>query len=194
MHLVNPTARESNRLNKMIRWLKPLAVLLLVSVTLGLSGCGQPDGSRGLISGDPWRQAYEQGTNPQRQELISLGIKDVTYEVEVAGGEYGLMLGLMYRKELGPDKGMWFEFPEEDFRNFWMRNTRVPLSIAYVDSRGEISNIEDMIPFDESRVLSKRKVKYALEMKRGWFQEKGIKAGDVVRIGTKKANPEYSPE
>ncbi len=173
--------------------LNPLRFFLLV-FPLVLLACGKTeDSSRKTTGGDPWRQAYNQGVNPQRPEIISLGIGEATYEVEVAGKDYGLMLGLMYRQDLGPDEGMWFEFPDEDFRGFWMRNTRVPLSIAYVDGKGEISNIEDMIPFDETRVLSKRKVKYALEMNRGWFRAKGIKAGDKVRIGEKKANPAYSP-
>jgi len=158
-----------------------------------LLACGKAESPSGAGPDDPWQRAYYQRTNPQRPEVISLGIKGATYEVEFAGKDYGLMLGLMYRKDLGPDEGMWFEFPDEDFRGFWMSNTRLPLSIAYVDARGEISNIEDMIPFDESRVLSKRKVKYALEMKRGWFQTKGIKAGDMVTIGKKKANPAYLP-
>lgn len=163
----------------------------LLLIPLALYACGRAEGPSGSAGtgGDPWRQAYDQGTNPQRPEIIALGIQGATYEVEVAGNDSGLMLGLMYRQELGPDQGMWFEFPEEAFRNFWMRNTHIPLSIAYVDAKGEISNIEDMIPFDETRVLSKRKVKYALEMRRGWFQGKGVKAGDFVKIGGKKPNP-----
>jgi uncharacterized membrane protein (UPF0127 family) len=95
----------------------------------------------------------------------------------------------MYRKELGPDEGMWFEFPDVDFRQFWMRNTRVPLSIAYVEEKGEIINIEDMIPYDETKVYSKRKAKYVLEMKRGWFAKKGITAGDLIQRGSLKSNP-----
>jgi uncharacterized membrane protein (UPF0127 family) len=129
------------------------------------------------------------GFNPTREEAISLGIGDATIEVEYAGAGFGSNLGLMHRTSLGPDEGMWFEFPDEDFRGFWMKNTRIPLSIAFVDSKGRIGNIENMIPYDESRVRSRYKAKYALEMNQGWFKRKGIKAGDIIRIGKKKESP-----
>lgn len=142
---------------------------------------------------NPWEKAFYEGENPQRPDLIALEIGGATYEVEVAGDVFGKQLGLMFRKELPPDSGMWFEFPETDFRRFWMQNTFIPLSIAFVDEAGVITNIEDMIPLDESAVRSKRKARYALEMQRGWFKNKGIKQDDKIRIGKIRPNPAYPP-
>lgn len=141
----------------------------------------------------PLAQALVNGTNPQREERIALEIAGTTCEVEVAGDAHGTQLGLMFRRNLGEDEGMWFEFPDQDYLRFWMKNTPSPLSIAFVDSKGVIANIEDMVPFDESTVPSKRRVKYALEMPRGWFKMKGIKAGDTVKIGKKRKNPKHNP-
>ncbi|MCG3198441.1 MAG: DUF192 domain-containing protein [Candidatus Omnitrophica bacterium] len=169
--------------------MKNLAPFLFVA----LLGCGGGDPPAREPRVHPLAQAMVDGTNPEREELIALVIGGATYEVEVAGDAYGTQLGLMYRRNLRENEGMWFEFPDQDFLRFWMKNTPSPLSIAYVDSKGVIANIEDMVPFDESTVPSKRKVKYAWEMPRGWFKQKGIKAGDTIRIGKKKINPKYKP-
>jgi uncharacterized membrane protein (UPF0127 family) len=159
---------------------------LLLSLVVIACGCGQGGQHPAPPAERPLQKAMTEGRNPLRSESIALGIGGATIEVEVAGDSDGTQLGLMFRKELAPDAGMWFEFPEEDYLRFWMRNTQVPLSIAYVDGQGVIANIEDMTPFDESQVRSRRKVRYALEMNRGWFEKKGIKAGDKVRIGRKR--------
>jgi len=134
-----------------------------------------------------------EGKNPQRPEVISIGIGDSTIEVEIAGEGAGLNLGLMFREELGADEGMWFTFPEEDFRRFWMKNTKIPLSIAFVDGGGRIGNIEDLDPYDESQVFSKYKAKYAWEMNRGWFERNGVEPGMAIRLGRKKPNPQSTP-
>jgi hypothetical protein len=168
----------------MKRWV-PLFLLLETF----LLGCGQGEGPSEPPAANPLETAMAEGKNPVRQEVIALGIGGATYEVEVAGNSCGTQLGLMFRKELGPDEGMWFEFPNSDFLKFWMHNTSLPLSIAFVEKEGRISNIEDMVPFDESLILSKRRVSYALEMNRGWFTNKGMKAGDTIRIGRRGPNP-----
>ena len=154
---------------------------LLALLWLGCSETtGKPDGAGEAPN---YARAMARGENPRRGEVIALGIGDATYEIEVAGQGDGLSLGLMFRPRMGADEGMWFEFPNEDFQRFWMRDTKIPLSIAFVDSKGRIGNIEDMVPYDESHTHSKRKVKYALEMNRSWFVKKGIEAGDEILIG-----------
>jgi uncharacterized membrane protein (UPF0127 family) len=65
-----------------------------------------------------------------------------------------------------------------------MKNTLIPLSIAYITSDGRITEIRDMYPLDENSVHSSRSVRYALEVPQGWFARAGIRAGDVVRIDT----------
>jgi len=166
--------------------LGPLIFLLLAP----LAGCGKPS-NRGEASDSQavYRSAMQERKNPQRPEVIALGIGGTTVEVEVAGAGAGLQLGLMFRDRLGENEGMWFEFSKEDYRSFWMRNTKVPLSIAFVDKKGSICNIEEMVPYNESPVRSRRKAMFALEMNRGWFKRKGIRAGDFIRIGAKKTNP-----
>jgi uncharacterized membrane protein (UPF0127 family) len=86
----------------------------------------------------------------------------------------------MYRFSLPADHGMLFVFPAPQPLGFWMRNTYIPLSIAYLDADGRILNIEDMAPRDESSHPSRGLALYALEMRKGWFADKGIGVGARV--------------
>ena len=88
--------------------------------------------------------------------------------------------GLMHRHSLGTDDGMLFVFPDNDYRSFWMENTYIPLSIAYLTEVGRIINIERMHPFNRASVKSKAPAKYALETNAGWFKKNGIRVGDCV--------------
>jgi len=88
--------------------------------------------------------------------------------------------GLMFRKRLGADSGMIFVFPRQQVVSMWMKNTFVPLSVAFIDKDGMIVNIEHMQPHDEHPHSSKRKVIYALEVNQGWFSSKGIEPGMQV--------------
>lgn len=88
--------------------------------------------------------------------------------------------GLMNRFSLQPDHGMLFVFEDAQPLGFWMKNTYIPLSIAFVDANGKIVNIEDMKPNDETTHWSRGYALYAVEMKQGWFAAKGVKPGDVV--------------
>ena len=89
--------------------------------------------------------------------------------------------GLMNRFSLQPDHGMLFVFEQPQPLGFWMKNTFIPLSIAFIDVDGKIVNIEDMRPQDESTHWSRGVALYALEMKQGWFAGKKIAAGDVIK-------------
>ncbi len=86
----------------------------------------------------------------------------------------------MYRFSLKPDHGMIFVFERAEPQAFWMKNTFIPLSIAFIGSDGRIVNIADMAPQDESRHWSRGPAQYALEMRKGWFAEHGIGPGDRV--------------
>ena len=88
--------------------------------------------------------------------------------------------GLMNRFSLKPDHGMLFMFGRPAPQGFWMKNTFIPLSIAFIDADGRILNIEDMRPQTEETHWSKGPALYALEMKKGWFAERGIGPGAVV--------------
>jgi uncharacterized membrane protein (UPF0127 family) len=88
----------------------------------------------------------------------------------------------MFRTSLAEGRGMLFVFDRDQIMSFWMRNTRIPLSIAYIRSDGGILEIRDMRPLDESLVRSSRSVRYALEVPQGWFDRVGVKAGDRLLL------------
>jgi uncharacterized membrane protein (UPF0127 family) len=92
----------------------------------------------------------------------------------------------MYRFSLQPDSGMLFVFGRPQPLAFWMKNTYVPLSIAFIDAKGRILNIEDMAPRTEETHPSRGLAMFALEMKKGWFGANGIGPGDRVE-GLEKA-------
>ncbi len=89
--------------------------------------------------------------------------------------------GLMHRKSLAPNAGMLFIFDAPAIHCMWMKNTYIPLSVAFVDDEGEIINIADMQPHSEQSHCAARPALYALEMDRGWFAARGIKPGS--RLG-----------
>ena len=91
--------------------------------------------------------------------------------------------GLMYRKELKDGDGMLFIFEKDDVLSFWMKNTIIPLSIAYIGSDGRILDIYDMEPENLNPVRSSRSVRYALEVPVGWFTRAGIALGDKLDTG-----------
>ena len=110
----------------------------------------------------------------------TLIVREQKFVVEVAATPETRATGLMHRFSLRPDHGMLFVFEAPQPLAFYMRNTYIPLSIAFLDARGRIINIEDMQPKDESTHWSKGLAMYAIEMRQGWFAAKGIGAGDVV--------------
>ena len=117
----------------------------------------------------------------QSLPAIQLVIGTVKLQAEVAATPGQLEIGLMHRFSLAPDHGMVFVFPGSEPRSFWMRNTFIPLSIAFIDANGVILNIEEMAPQDDSTHWSRGPAQYALEMRKGWFAERGIRAGDRVQ-------------
>ena len=112
-------------------------------------------------------------------DWLTVGAHRIT--VELARDPAEQSRGLMFRDSLPPDHGMLFLFARDDVQSFWMRNTKIPLSIAYADSRGRIVRIADLEPFDERPVTSIAPARYALEMNRGWFAAHHVVAGDVIR-------------
>ncbi|MEI9478814.1 MAG: DUF192 domain-containing protein [Deltaproteobacteria bacterium] len=113
---------------------------------------------------------------------IPLYVKDKEIRVEVAKAPEERAQGLMGRKQLGDSEGMLFIFETEDYHSFWMKNTLIPLSIAFIDKEGRILRITDMKPLTLESHAPPKPVLYALEMKQGWFSANGIKVGDVIRF------------
>jgi len=101
-------------------------------------------------------------------------------KVEVAQSEEQRMQGLMFRKQLGRNDGMLFIFDEPAYHAMWMKNTLIPLSVAFVDKKGEILNILDMEPQTLDSHMAAGPAVYAIETNKGWFAAKKIKPGDKV--------------
>jgi len=102
--------------------------------------------------------------------------------VEIAATSSSRAQGLMYRKKLATDQGMLFIFDKPQQLSFWMRNTYVPLSVAYIDAQGIIQEIYDLEPLNESPVTSRsRSLLYAIETPKGWWQEHQCPVGTTIK-------------
>ena len=123
-------------------------------------------------------------TAPSKTKDI-LAINNIKIFIEIADSPKEREKGLMFRESLAENSGMLFVYPREKERGFWMKNTKIPLSIAFINKEGIILNIEDMTPFSEEGVYSEGNAKYALEVNRDFFEKHGIKRGDKV-IGIEK--------
>lgn len=113
-------------------------------------------------------------------DVRNININDKKLSVEIADSQYKRQSGLMFRTVLDEDKGMFFIFPDADIHSFWMKNTFIPLSIAFIDENNIITQIEDMEPETEIPHTSRFKIKYVLEVNKGWFQKNNIKIGDKL--------------
>ncbi len=121
-----------------------------------------------------------EGISLPRCTLIILNNQNqrISLSAELAATEADRSRGLMFRKSLPASSGMLFVFKYEQMQNFWMKNTYIPLSIAYIDSHGVIREIYDMKPIDVSITYpSVFPAQYALEVNRGWFAENNITRG-----------------
>lgn len=120
--------------------------------------------------------AQADAPNPRLPQIdIKAGMHLIRAEVADEPGTR--MRGLMLRERLGPNEGMLFVFPDKAGHCFWMRNTLVALSIAFLDDDGGIVNIADMTPRSEESHCPTRAVRFALEMEQGWFAKRGLKPG-----------------
>ena len=120
--------------------------------------------------------------------VLELNAGIYVIRAEVASTFESRARGLMYRESLAPNQGMLFVFPQLETHCMWMKNTPRPLSVAFIDPAGEIVSISDMSPHTEEAHCAARPAKYALEMNRGWFAAKGIRAGTKLQ-GLDKAPP-----
>ena len=152
--------------------------------TTGAGGCGC-----GKKQGRSWVARLTAGvalavfvtTALAQMPLIELRAGFHRIEAEVAADPAARTRGLMHRKNMAPNRGMLFVFERAERYCMWMRNTFLPLSVAFLDDEGNILNIEDMTPQTEDNHCAAAPARYALEMNRGYFSEKGI--GPGRRIG-----------
>lgn len=120
------------------------------------------------------------GPQPQHLPEIPLVVDGIPVTAEVADSPAERELGLMHRDPLQPDHGMVFVYPDEKRRAFWMKNTKIPLSIAYITATGIVVHTAEMTPFNETPVPSEFPAMYALEMPKNWFLAHNVTAGDSV--------------
>ena len=120
---------------------------------------------------------------PQKLQTTALNAGMHLIQAELAQTPEQRGIGLMHRPKMGVNEGMLFVFESAAQQCFWMKNTLLPLSIAFLGDDGSVVNIEDMAPQTLNGHCSKRPVRYALEMNRGWFEKRGIKAGSRLQGG-----------
>ena len=118
--------------------------------------------------------------------VIRLSAGTGNLEVEVASNKAQRSLGLMNRASMPESRGMLFVYPAPAYFCMWMKNTKIPLSVAFIDAQGQVINIEDMAPQTETNHCTQRNATYALEANRGWFSKHGVSAGSQI-IGLEKA-------
>jgi len=111
---------------------------------------------------------------------VELVLGGVTVSAEVADDQRERAKGLMGRAQLPPNHGMLFVYPDEMVRSFWMKNTALPLSIAFIDATGRVVHIADLKPLNTTPVSSEVPAMYALEMTQGWFQAHGVVIGQPI--------------
>lgn len=126
-------------------------------------------------------QAIAQDGPQPRLPTIDLTAGMHVIRTELARSPQEQMVGMMFRKTMGANEGMLFVNDNSETRCFWMRNTLLPLSIAFIADDGTIVNIADMKPLDERSHCSTKPVRYALEVNQGWFAKRGITAGFKLR-------------
>ena len=124
----------------------------------------------------------------QRLPEIALTVNGHKLTAEVAHTDPERAQGLMHRRMLPENRGMLFVFTTTAHHAMWMMNTYIPLSVAFIDERGVIINIEDMKPHTQDTHPAAKPAKYALEMNQGWFGKRGIKPGATVD-GIERAPP-----
>jgi uncharacterized membrane protein (UPF0127 family) len=119
----------------------------------------------------------------------TMKIGSETFTLEIANTSATREHGLMERDSMPADHGMIFVFKEPDELNFWMKNTRIPLDILYLDEHGKVVSIHQMKPYDRSGVPSDGLAKYAIELNVGRASEVGAKVGDVLEIPANAREP-----
>ncbi len=144
--------------------LQPLALLTAFAIALGFA-CGGGDG-------DATATIVVIGGEGEGVEL----------RVELARTAGERSRGLMFREELAEDGGMLFVYEEDTGAGFWMKDTLIPLSIAFIAADGAILDIQDMEPLSEDTHRPPEAYRYALEVNQGWFRQNGFDVGDRVEI------------
>ena len=171
--------------------LSPLLTLVVVAL-IACGGAAGEDGDSGRTGASSSAQgtAMDQeatdsprfGPGGQLIRVVDVSVGGVPISVEIADTPALRETGLMHRDSLPANHGMLFVYADEQMRSFWMRNTKVPLDIAFIDRNGSIVNIEQMEAQTDENTLSTAPAMYALEMSLGWFEANGVGVGDRLEF------------
>lgn len=126
------------------------------------------------------------GATAQEMPVIELTAGIHRIEAEVAYTQPTRMVGLMNRRTMPKHRGMLFVFDAEGRHCMWMRNTFIPLAVAFLDEQGRIINVEEMQPRTENNHCAAKPARFALEMNAGWFKTRGLGAGTAI-VGIERA-------
>jgi len=154
----------------------------VISILIALLSCLSP----------AWSQPQTQSEPQSGLPRVSLQAGMYRIDAQVASTDYQREVGLMFRPQMPQNEGMLFVFEQSSPQCFWMKNTILPLSAAFIEADGTIVNIEDMKPQTTDSHCSRKPVKFVLEMNVGWFGKKGLKAGSKLLgtpFGTLLSNP-----
>lgn len=156
---------------------------LALPVALLLAGCEKQAPKQPVVEQEPSSLAMR--TVPlESYGRATISVNGIEIDVYVADENSERAEGLMFvqKEDLAADEGMIFVFPTDQELSFWMESTLIPLDIAFLDSKGKILNIRQMQPLDRSPQPSDGPGRYAVEMREGYFAEKGVKAGDTFDL------------
>ena len=153
--------------------------ILLATLTAGMLGACGDDGRSAVPTAIP---TGSDGAPLTRITFVNKDGDEIDLLVEVADTPEERARGLMFRESLPEEQGMLFVFEQEGQASFWMKDTRVPLSITFIEGEGEIVDIQDMEPLSEELHGPAEPYLYAVEVNQGWFAENGIGVGSGVRI------------
>ena len=145
---------------------KLLLMVVILSCSLVLSGC----------------LALALEFEEKDLSITNLDGKTIPIRVELARSIRELSKGYMGREHIPEGTGMLFIFKRDEKLSFWMKNTPTPLSIAFINSNGEIREIRNMTPFSRESVNSSEPVRYALEVPQGWFERNNIGTGCIIKL------------
>jgi len=163
--------------NRSTGWILLLPLLLAVR-------CGGGDGEKAVGEAEQKVQISQTAQDSLPADgRVTIRVAGKPVRVRISQTADEMERGLMFTEHLPPDEGMLFIFDREKILHFWMKNTLIPLSVAFIDRRGRILEIQEMKPLDEQMShTSRQPAIYALEMNAGWFREHGVKVGDEVEF------------
>lgn len=162
---------------------RPAIALALLAAVL-FAACGDDGAS------EPQPPSSARGLPAVSLTVSGEGGRRAALVVEVAATQASRERGLMFRDSLAEGRGMLFLFAMDQAGGFWMKDTRIPLTIAYLDSDGGVLELRDGVPFDTVALLPQQPYRYALEVNRGWFERHGLGPGDRVDLPHGLPDPE----